>query len=88
LEVTLGLVVERLIIIFGHDYLKFGHDFLFLNTFPLVADFRKFAVREKLGDLLLLEYFINEMTIHHKSLKLLQQVLVIFTLVVCAVSQD
>lgn len=54
----------------------------------MVADFRKFAVREKLGDLLLLEYFINEMTIHHKSLKLLQQVLVIFTLVVCAVSQD
>ena len=40
LEVTLGLVVEGLIIILGHDYLKFRHNFLLLNILAMVANFR------------------------------------------------
>ena len=71
LEVTLGLVVEGLIIILGHDYLKFRHNFLLLNILSMVTNFREFTVREKLGYLLLLEYFIYQMAIDHKALELL-----------------
>lgn len=84
LEVTFRLVIERLIIIFSHHYLKFRHNFFFLDALSMVTNFRQFAVREESSDLLLLEYFINKMAVDHQALQLFEEGCVVCTLVIRA----